>query len=67
MTERQSVITKTDCIVLHRKMAEAAESILRYMAAECPKTGLNSDFYLSTRLIDLQNKIQEIRNRRNPA
>lgn len=64
MADRKSVITKPDCVVLTKYMAEAQEAIVKYLSAGTPVTGINDDMWLSTRLITIQNKIQEIRDRR---
>lgn len=59
MTDRQSKLTKSDCLWLHRVMSEAQLKILEYIGNGCPKTGFRDDMFLCTKLMELRDIIKE--------
>ena len=59
MGERKSKLTITDCTYLHRKMSEAQELILEFIALGCPEYGWRDDMMLCAALLELDKIIED--------
>ena len=57
MAERKSRLTRSDCLDLYKKLAQAEGEILRFVANGCQETGLRDDIMVCVSLLDLQELI----------